>query len=173
LRGADFSAEADVPASAEEVFDFLSDLEKHWALTGPRIEVLELDGPLGARTGGRVRIVVPPGLGRTARTEVLEARRPLSMAGRAEIGSRTVARVRWEIAPLGEGCRVRLQATVERAGGLDLLILALGGRRVMRSVFRHAVGELGRVVAGRSSGSGAPHLDVQVTGPEGTVEPQP
>lgn len=139
---ADFAAEAVVAASASEVFGFLADLENHWLLTGPRVEVLSLTGPPGARDGGSVRIRGPLGLGRISRTEVLEAHPPEWMAGRAEIGRGTAAAVRWTIRPTGTGSHVRLEATVERIAPLDRLALALGGRRVMRKVFAQAIAAL-------------------------------
>jgi polyketide cyclase/dehydrase/lipid transport protein len=138
------AAEAPVSASAREVFAFLADLENHWLLTGPLVRVLHLSGPAGARDGGTVRIGGPLGLGRSARTKVVEAHEPESMSGRAEIGKRTRAAVRWTIAERPDGCRVRLQATVERAGPLDRVILALGGRWLMRRLFARTVRELAR-----------------------------
>lgn len=140
------AAEAVVPGSAREVFAFLADLENHWLLTGPLVRVVHLSGPAAARDGGTVRIGGPLGLGRTARTKVIEADGPESMAGRAEIGERTRAAIRWTILPDtgDERCRVRLEATVERAGPLDRLILALGGRHLMRRLFRRTVDELAR-----------------------------
>lgn len=142
------TAEAAVAASAEEIFAFLADLENHWLLTGPLVRVLHLSGPAGGRDGGMVRIGGPLGFGRTARTKVVEAHRPESMAGRAEIGARTSAAIRWTISPHTESCRVRLEASVERAGPLDRLILALGGRRLMRRLFSRTLRELARHFAG-------------------------
>lgn len=138
------TAEAVVDASAEEVFAFLADLENHWLLTGPLVRVIHLSGPAEGRDGGVVRIGGPPGFGRTARTRVVEAQQPESMAGRADIGARTSAAIRWTISPHAGSCRVRLEAHVERAGPLDRLILALGGRRLMRRLFARTVHELAR-----------------------------
>jgi hypothetical protein len=142
------TAEAVVGASAEEVFAFLADLENHWLLTGPLVRVVHLSGPAGGRDGGVVRIGGPLGFRRTARTKVVEAHQPESMAGRAEIGARTSAAIRWTISPHADRCRVRLEASVERAGTLDCLILALGGRRLMRRLFSRTVRELARHFAG-------------------------
>jgi hypothetical protein len=91
-----------------------------------------------------VRIGGPLGFGRAARTKVIEAQRPESMAGRAEIGARTSAAIRWTISPHADSCRVRLEASVEHAGPLDRLILALGGRWLMRRLFSRTVRELAR-----------------------------
>lgn len=144
----DFAAEAVVPASPQEVFAFLADLEHHWQLTGCRVQVIDLNGPPGARNGGTVRIRGPLGLGRTARTRVLWADEPRSMEGSAEIGNGTTAAVSWTIAPGGEGSHVRLEATIERVSPFDRLMLALGGRKVMQRVFSRAVVNLAARFAG-------------------------
>lgn len=143
-HAAPIAAEAAVPAEPAEVFAFLADLENHWELSGPLVQVVYLSGPAGARDGGAVRIGGPLGLGRVARTRVLDAEEPESMAGRAEIGKRTVAAVRWTISPFPGGSLVRLEASVERADPLDRAILALGGRWLMRRTFSHAVRALAR-----------------------------
>jgi hypothetical protein len=135
-------AEAAVPAPPGEVFAFLGDLENHWLLTGRRIQVLELNGPPGARSGGTVRLRGPLGLGRVARTTVVDTSPPAWMAGRAEIGGRTRGAVSWAIRAQNGQSRVRLEATVEQAGILDRVILALGGRRWMQRVFLAALRRL-------------------------------
>lgn len=117
-------------ASPDEVFRFLADLENHWLLTGPFVEVLDLEGPDGAHVGGRVRIHGPLGLRRTATTRVEGAAPPRRLFGTAEVGPRTAARVTWTLSEDGSGAtRVRLEARVLRAGALDRLALAAGGRR--------------------------------------------
>lgn len=123
-------------ASPDEVFGFLVDLQNHWLLAGPFIEVLDLEGPEGAHFGGRVRIHGPFGLRRTATTRVKGSEPPRRLFGTAEVGSRTEARVTWSLGEDGsEATRVRLEASVLRAGVLDRLFLALGGRLWLRRHF--------------------------------------
>jgi hypothetical protein len=135
-RTPELATEGLIPASPSSVFGFLADLENHWLVAGRNIEVLELTGPPGSRSGGSVRIRGPFGLSRTARTSVTEASAPDRMTGRAEIGRSTVATVSWTIAADNDGySRVRLGAKIKQAGVLDRLILSLGGRRWMQRLF--------------------------------------
>jgi hypothetical protein len=99
--------------------------------------------------GGRVRIRGPLGLSRVAETRVLSARppsgdEPAELTGRADLGA-TVGRVRWVIAPSGEGSQVTLAAWLERATLRDRLLLALGGRRLLQRIFENALTRLEEV----------------------------
>lgn len=119
-----------VPAPPSEVFDFLSDLGNHWVIADRFIEVVQLDREAGgAVIGGRVRMYGPLGVRRTATTRVTGQQRPTTMTGTAVFGGGgTRARVTWNFTADGDGTTVRLVAKVERAGALDRLLLALGGR---------------------------------------------
>jgi polyketide cyclase/dehydrase/lipid transport protein len=126
-------AATEVPAPADRVFAYLSDLGNHWQLADRWIEVLELGRPPGAPQGappdrGRVRMRGPLGVGRTATTAVEAAHPNSSMEGTARMGRGTAARVRWELAARGGVTEVRLSAGIEDAGALDRALLALGGR---------------------------------------------
>jgi hypothetical protein len=136
---AEIEAAALVPASPEEVFDFLSDLRNHWRLTDRAIRVVQLDGDAD---GGVVRIRGPIGLGRTAETRVTAARAPRLMIGVAELAGGTRARVSWTLAGRMNSTRVRLAADIEHAGPLDRALLALGGRAYMRGVFDRTLSRL-------------------------------
>jgi len=124
-----------VPASPEQIFEFLADLENHWALADRFIEVLDLSGPPGARNGGRVRLRGPFGSRRTATTRVEAAHPTHLMIGTAVMGRRTRACVSWTLTPSDSGTSVRLTATLDRAGLLDRFLLLLGGRWWMRRRF--------------------------------------
>ena len=130
-------AERLVRSDQEAVFDFLCDLENHWDLADRFVEVLELsrDGPGRPVRGGRVRMRGPLGLGRTAVTRVAEVEPYRRIAGTAEVGQRTVARVSWTLHPDGDGTCVRLGATLEHASLLDRALLAAGGARWLRRHF--------------------------------------
>ena len=95
--------------------------------------------------GGRVRVRGPLGLSRVARTRVVEAVAPRELRGRAELGRRTTASVRWSIEPRGGGSRVTLSAAVDEASALDRALLACGGAWWLRRTFAEAVEQLGRV----------------------------
>jgi uncharacterized protein YndB with AHSA1/START domain len=124
-----------VPAPPEQVFEFLADLENHWALADRFIDVLDLSGPPGARDGGRVRLRGPLGSRRTATTRVEAAHAPNLMIGTAEMEGPTRACVSWTLTPSDGGTSVRLTATLDHAGLLDRLLLLLGGRWWMRRRF--------------------------------------
>jgi hypothetical protein len=119
------------------VFEFLAAGDNHWTLGGRRLELLEIAaGGDGAVHRGRLEIRGPLGIRRTVRTVVDAAEPPVLLSGRAQVGARTRAEVRWELAPDGgEGSQVRLRARVLSAGPLDRLLLAAGGRWWMRRAF--------------------------------------
>jgi uncharacterized protein YndB with AHSA1/START domain len=134
-----------VTAPREAVFRFLSDLENHWALGDRFIEVLDLEraSPSAPPHGGRVAMHGPLGISRTVRTRVAEVDPPGSLAGTAEIGSRTRARVRWTLAPNGQSTEVRLAARVEAATALDRVLLLSGGLWWLRRRFAEVLDRLG------------------------------
>jgi len=131
------AAERFVGASAPAVFSFLADLENHWLLADRFVEVVTLERPSGGGPayGGTVRMRGPLGLGRTARTRVVETQPHTSLAGIASVGNGTEALVRWTLTPADDGTRVRLEATVKRAGRLESALLVAGGRRWLEQRF--------------------------------------
>jgi hypothetical protein len=154
--GADLEAVALIPASPEEVFDFLSDLGNHWRLVDRFVEVIELTGPPGGPPdGGVVRLRGPLGVRRTVRTRVTAARRGRLIIGTAELGESTRARVSWTLAGRLGQTRVRLAAEVEHADGLDRLLLALGGRAWLRRRFAFALERLAERFAAQEERSAA------------------
>ena len=142
----DIQASTIVPAPPEAIFAFLTDLENHWLIADRFVDVVSLEGPHGARHGGRVRIRGPLGIHRTARTSVVAADPPDRMWGRADLGHGTSAEVSWRLARGGDGTEVELAATIESAGMLDRALLTLGGRRWLERRFRAALDQLAEVV---------------------------
>jgi hypothetical protein len=131
-----------VEAPAAAVFDHLADLRTHWALAGGRVRLID-DGAGGASRGGRVRMRGPLGLGRDATTEVLRAQRPRLLEGRACIGDRTEAEIRWKLEPRGEEATlVTLRAHVLAAAAWDRALLAVGGRRWLEALFERVLERL-------------------------------
>jgi hypothetical protein len=97
--------------------------------------------------GGRVRVRGPLGLSRVARTSVEGTERPRLLTGTADIGRKTHAAVRWEIAPLvPDSSHVRFVAHVERASKLDRAVLALGGRWWLKRIVERALQRLGAAI---------------------------
>lgn len=141
-----------VRADVADLFAFLADLENHWAIAGRFVDVVDLTGPPGARHGGRVRIRGPFGLHRTAHTSVDYARPSEEMGGSARIGRATSARVQWLLRPEGGATAVTLAARVERAGTLDRLLLALGGRAWLTQRFKSTL----RALEVRLAAAGCP-----------------
>jgi hypothetical protein len=66
------------------------------------------------------------------------------MAGSAQVGGRTRARVTWTLEPDGDAgsTNVTLAATVEDAAPLDRLLLAAGGRAWIESRFARILSTL-------------------------------
>lgn len=126
----------------ERVFQFLSDVRNHWRLEDAFIALGEVHAG-----GGRIRICGPLGIGRDARTTVVEAVPPRLMRGRAEVGRRTVGIVEWTIEPANGGSRVFLAARVEHASPADRALLALGGARWLRRRFARVLEHLEAALA--------------------------
>jgi hypothetical protein len=148
--GHDIVVARQVPGSADEIFDFLSDLGNHWLLADRFIEVLRLDRePGGEVHGGKVRMRGPLGIRRTAVTRVIDQERATMMSGTAELAGGTRARVTWSFGSNGDVTLVRLSTDVERAGALDRLLLALGGRAWLRRRFAAILDTLANYFADR------------------------
>lgn len=110
----------------------------------------------------------PFGVGRTAATRVLAAEAPRLMVGTAELGRRTRAFVRWKLGVGDGGTRVRLEATIERMGWLDRLLLVLGGRAWLERRFAAVLRRLTEDVSAeglRSGSYGGSHRDAPATAP--------
>ena len=139
----EIAATGPVPAEREAVFDFLADLENHWVLADRFIEVVSLERAADGRSeGGRVRMRGPLGVRRTASTDVLAADPPERMVGEAQLSHGTTAFVRWKLSGAPSGTHVRLEATIDRTGWLDRLLLLLGGRAWLERRFAAVLGRL-------------------------------
>ena len=139
MNATEIVATGHVETSPALVFAFLEDLENHRLLTGGAMEIEELYGPPGARTGSRVQLRGPLGIRRRARTRIFDSHAPGWMIGSAEIGRGTRALISWTVAEDGVGSRVRLKAEIAQLGLPDRVLLALGGRRWMRRLFEESV----------------------------------
>ncbi|MEX0992445.1 MAG: SRPBCC family protein [Solirubrobacterales bacterium] len=137
-----------IGAERERAFEFLSNLDNHWLLADRFVEVLDVDAAAAStRNGnGRVRIKGPLGAGRTVATRVLDVESPRRISGLAQVGRVTVAQVTWKLEHAERGVRVRLVAEVERAGTLDRLLLAAGGRRWLHARFEAVLARLDSVL---------------------------
>jgi hypothetical protein len=153
------SAAGSIAAPRDRVFATLADLDSHHALTDGRIELLELHGPPGARTGGRVRLRGPLGLSRHATTAVRGARYPHTLEGTAHAPRNTSARLRWRLSERREGTGVAVEIEIAEAWWADRLVLRAGGGWWLRRRMVAAIERLGRQLdepvspAGRRSGA--------------------
>jgi hypothetical protein len=129
-----------VERAPSEIFEFLSDLRNHWRLEPHFVNLQGMDS-----SGGRVRMKGPLGISREARTRVDAVEPRATLRGSAEIGRRTRASIRWEIAPSGSGSRVTLTGTVDEASLYDRVLLAVGGRWWLQRMFERALQALARV----------------------------
>jgi uncharacterized protein YndB with AHSA1/START domain len=155
--GLEVEATRTVPASPDEVFAFLSDLGNHWRLADRWIEVLSLERPPDADARadrGRVRMRGPLGMSRIAATRVLEAEPSASMAGSAELSGGTRALVSWTLIARDGATDVTLAAGVERAGAVDRLLLAVGGRAWLARRFDSVLERLADRFAAAGPGKG-------------------
>jgi uncharacterized protein YndB with AHSA1/START domain len=154
MTGKTIGASRRVEASPEAVFAFLADLENHWALAADWVQVRHLeriDG--GPARGAQVRLRGPLGLRRRARTLLLDLDPPARLAGTAEVGPRTCARVAWHLEPDGDGTLVRVSADIVALSPLDRLLWATAGRRVMARGFPAVLARLQSVLDAADSGS--------------------
>ena len=144
-------------ASPQALFEFLSDLERHWLLDDRFVEVLTLERApgTGRAVGGSVRVRGPCGLARTARTHVVDSSPHTRMSGTAEVGRHTRAQVTWTLTPDGGMTLVRLEAAIQRIGPGDALLLALGGRGWMRRRFGAILATLERRALGAAQSRSA------------------
>jgi uncharacterized protein YndB with AHSA1/START domain len=137
------TAERELAAPAETVFEYLEDLANHARLAPRSAQVLKLEHSARAV----VLLHGPLGLRRTAATEIVQTDPPTRITGRATLGARTAARVTWTIAATEGGSTVRLETTIESAGRLDALVLRLGGRRWIARRFAAALDSLAQQLA--------------------------
>ncbi len=144
------------------MYAFLADLENHWHLADPFIEILSLDrpSPQADARGGRIRIHGPFGLALTAVTRVLEATPAESMSGSAQVGRSTCARVSWRLTAHHGGTWVNLSAELEQADVVERLVLALGARtwfcRRFAAVIRRLGDRFSTTMAAEPSSPGSP-----------------
>jgi hypothetical protein len=132
-------------APAPVVYGFLERLSNHALITGRR---LRLEDVTDDGLGGRIALRGPLGLRRIARTAVTTLDPPRGFGGTAVVGRRTAAHVHWGIEDAEGGSLVTLSATITRAGVLDRLLLAAGGRQWLARSFERSVVLLRTAVEG-------------------------
>jgi carbon monoxide dehydrogenase subunit G len=145
----------DTPRAA--VFAFLADAGNHWRLADGKIELVELADDAEAPLAGIVRLRGPLGVRRQARTRVVRLEEPAVIAGVAQLGGRTKGEVQWDLKEVDRGrTEVVLSARVCRAGWVDRLLLALGGRLWLRRMFASTLRRLARQLAAEEALAGLP-----------------
>ena len=133
-----------VAAPVEAVFRELSDLDAHRELATPYMEILDLHGPRGARTGGLVQLNGPLGVQKTARTAVRSARYPYELSGRAWDSDGSASTLTWRLAPDDDHTIVTVELTVRPGSARDAPLLAAGGRAWLRRCLATAIDRLAR-----------------------------
>jgi hypothetical protein len=131
-EGRTISVRTSTSADRWETFGLLAELDQHWRFAGDFVDVLRLDGPAGARTGGVLRVRGPLGIRRTATTCLVSARAPCTLQGTATTAHGTSAWIDWTLSDAPSGTIVELTVTIVHAGTLDRVLLALGGRAWLR-----------------------------------------
>ena len=126
------SATRSISADCWNAFALLADLDQHWRFAGGFVDVLELDGAAGARTGGLLRVRGPLGMQRTVTTRLVSARARCILEGTAATRSGTTAHVAWTLSRARSGTIVELSVVIVHAGPLDRTLLNLGGRAWLR-----------------------------------------
>jgi hypothetical protein len=170
----EIAVEGLVDAPAESVVAFLSDLDKHWLLSDRFIELVSLETQGGGHQRGTIRLQGPLGLHRTASTRMLGVSPPDQLVGRAEVGRRTRALIRWTLSPRGTRTAVGLSATVVTLALPDRLLLAAGGARWLRTRFAATIARLA-LQLGRSRGSASDAMPCPAPNPgtAGRAAPPP
>ena len=121
-----------IDADRWDSFRLLADLGQHWRFAGQFVDVLNLDGPPGARTGAVLRLHGPLGLRRTLTTRLVRARAPCTLEGTAATGSGTRASIAWTMSAATPGTIVELSVTIVPTGTLDRALLRRAGRAWLR-----------------------------------------
>lgn len=130
------SARRRMPAGAAETFAFLAAPATHRRLQVRGIASLSLDDAADLLSGGAAELRGPLGLRRTVRTRVALRHPPMRLAGSALADSGTVAHVSWTLREQHDGTTlVELTAVLGPIARGDRLLLAVGGRRWIRSLF--------------------------------------
>ncbi len=121
-------AREEVRAPAEGVLRVLLDLDAHQDLTDGGLEIVQLYGPRGRRTGGVVVLRGPAGIRRHAVTRVqgAEAGR---LWGKATTSNGTEAKLEWLLRPTGAATSVEVRLHLRPRHWRDHVLLHLGARR--------------------------------------------
>ena len=141
-------ARDEVRAPAERVLRVLADLDAHRELTDSSMEILQLHGPRGRRTGGVVELRGPAGIKRRAVTQVqgAEAGR---LWGKATTSNGTEAELEWLVQPTDAATTVEVRLRLRPEHWADRLLLQLGAKHWLRGRLSAALTRLEPLVAPR------------------------
>ena len=168
------SARRRVPAGAAETFAFLAAPATHRRLQVRGIASLSLDDADDLLSGGAAMLRGPLGLRRTVHTRVALHQPPTRLAGSALADSGTAAHVSWTLREQPDGTTlVELTAVLGPIARGDRLLLAVGGRRWIRSLFvatlQRLAAELERARATRPPGTPPRPGGPNCAGPSGAL----
>jgi hypothetical protein len=146
-RSRSISARAVLAAPAADVFEFLANLRNHYRLASRFVDVDEIHPESPTPEDGRIALRGPLGIEREARTKLLSTTPPAEgrqgvVEGLATVETGSGARIAWRLEPRGAETLVTLEAHVERAHGIDRMLLRLGARPWLRRILRHSLAQL-------------------------------
>jgi hypothetical protein len=142
-------ARREIPAPAEDVLTFLTEIENHVRLAPGSVEVLSLARRADLSVRAVVRLRGPLGVRRLAATELLPPLAPGVIEGRAAIGGGTFASIAWRVQMGAARTEVILCASIDETSRLDQVLLCLGGRRWLERRFVAALERLPEQLAQR------------------------
>lgn len=130
------------PAPADAVFRRLRDLDAHRDLAAPHIEILDLRGPRGARTGGVVQLNGPLGVQVRACTTLRATLAAREITGTARTDHGSTGTLTWRLEAGGDETVVTADLTARARSARDALLLAIGGRWWLRRRLATAIDRL-------------------------------
>lgn len=144
----ELAASALITSDAEAIYAFLAEYRNHRLLASRRIALLELSEGGDGLMRGVMLLRGPLLIRRRVNTRLIAAVQPALLSGAARLGNRTRAVITWELEAHEPGStHVRLAANVVAAAPWDRLILRLGGRRWIQTLFTQSIERLASQVA--------------------------
>jgi hypothetical protein len=140
-------ARDEVGAPAALILRVLADLDAHRQLTDGGMEIVQLHGPRGRRTGGIVELRGPAGIRRRAVTCVQGAE-PGRLWGKATTSNGTEAQLEWLVEPADDATAVEVRLRLSAQHWADRLLLRIGARQWLHARLSAALERLEPLAVG-------------------------